>query len=73
MEREIARWRCATDDESIVTVVEYQHVAVPDADAPARHYPGARRMALTTGEAVRYIDADTVEVIATGELLRRIA
>lgn len=73
MEREIARWRCATDDESTVTVIEYQHVAAPAPGEPARHYPGARRLALSTGEPVRYIDADTVEVIQTGELLRRIA
>jgi hypothetical protein len=72
MEQEIGRWRCATDDESTVIVVEHQHVVIPLPGAPVRHYPGARRLALATGEPVRYIDAATFEVIATGELLRRL-
>jgi hypothetical protein len=72
MEREIARTRCATGDESIVIVIEYQHVATPVPGASVRHHPGARRLALATGEAVRYIDARTFEVIDSGELLARI-
>ena len=71
MEREIARWRCWTEDESLVTVIEYQHVATRAPGAPARHYPGARRLALSTGEAVRYIDAAVFELVETGEMLRR--
>ncbi len=61
-----------TEDHSIVTVIEYQHVAAPVPGAAARHYPGARRLALASGAAVRYIDARTFEVIDGGELLRRI-
>ena len=72
MEREIARWRCRTEDESIVTVVEYQYVAAQLPGALARHYPGARRLALSTGEVVRYIDATVFELVETGEMLRRI-
>ncbi|MEO6216152.1 MAG: hypothetical protein ABIO86_08980 [Sphingomonas sp.] len=72
MEREIARWRCRTEDESIVTVVEYRHVAAQLPGAPARLYPGARRLALSTGEVVRYIDATVFELVETGEMLRRI-
>jgi hypothetical protein len=72
MEKEIAQWRCRTDDESVVTVIEYQHVAVPAPGAPERRYPGARRLALTTGEAVRFIDATTFEIVESGELLSRI-
>lgn len=73
MEREIERWRCRTDDESVVTVIEYQHVDTPVPGAPDRRYPGARRLALSTGEAVRYIDATTFEIAESGELLSRIA
>ena len=72
MEKEIARWRCRTYDESFVTVIEYQHVAGPAPDASARRYPGARRLALSTGEVARYIDAVTFELVETGEMLRRI-
>lgn len=73
MECEIDRWRCATEDESFVTVIAYQYMATPASGEPARYYPGARRLTLSTGEAVRYIDANTVEVIETGELLCRVA
>jgi hypothetical protein len=72
MEREIARWRCRTEDESLVTVIEYQHVATRAPGAPARHFPGARRLALSTGDVARYIDAATFELVETGEMLRRI-
>lgn len=71
MEREIGRWRCATEDGSYLTVAASQHLAMPAAGEAARYNPGARRWALSTGEPVRYIDADTVEVTETGELLRR--
>ena len=72
MEQESARWRCTTDDESHVIVMEYRHVPAPAPGAPIRDYPGARRLALSTGEPVRYIDAATFEIVATGELLRHI-
>ena len=44
----------------------------PGIGAPVRRYPGARRLALSTGEQVRYIDVSTFEIIVTGELLSRI-
>ncbi len=73
METELARWRCVTEDETHVVVVELQHFPAQRAGAPVRNYPGARRFALTTGETVRYIDSDTFALSETGELLRRIA
>lgn len=72
MEQEIARWRCVGDDGSTVMVIEFRHAPTPTPGRPVRAYPGARRLALSTGEPVRYIDATTFEVIATGELLGRI-
>ena len=72
MEKEIAQWRCRTEDESLVTVIEYQHVAAQAPGGPKRRYPGARRLALSTGEVVRYIDATMFELVETGEMLRRI-
>ncbi|MBI0477400.1 hypothetical protein D9601_18825 [Sphingomonas sp. MA1305] len=71
MEEESARYRCVGDDGSPLIVVEYRHVGQLDTDAGPRRYPGARRLALSTGEPVRYIDACTFEVIDSGELLRR--
>lgn len=72
MESEIGRWRCITDDETHLIVIEHQHRVIPMPGEPARHYPGARRFALSTGDDVRYIDATSFEIIATGEILRRI-
>ncbi|MFK3888816.1 hypothetical protein [Sphingomonas sp. NPDC079357] len=69
MEEESARYRCEGDDGSSLTVMEYRHVGQGNTDR--RRYPGARRLILSTGEPVRYIDAVTFEVIGTGELVRR--
>ncbi len=54
------------DDGSFVTMIEYRHVP-----GSRRHYQVARRLALSIGEAVRYIDAAAFEVVASGEILRR--
>lgn len=70
MEREIGRYRCTGDDGSTVEVVEYQHFSRRDTGARVRCYPGARRLALATGEPVRCVGDNTFEVLATGELIR---
>lgn len=71
MEEESARYRCEGDDGSPLTVVEYRHVGHANTEAGRRRYPGARRLALSTGQLVRYVDAVTFEVVDTGELVRR--
>ncbi len=71
MEEESARYRCEGDDGSPLTVVEYRHIGHVETKAGRRRYPGARRLALFTGEPVRYIDALTFEIVGTGELVRR--
>lgn len=67
MEEESARFRCEGDDGSPLTVLEYRLTG----ETGRRRYPGARRLVLSTGEPVRYIDAVTFEVIDTGELVHR--
>ena len=71
MEEECARYRCERDDGSPITVLEFRHFDRAETKASRRGYPGAQRLALYTGEPVRYIDPITFEVIGTGELLRR--
>ena len=71
MEEELSRHRCVGDDGASVTVIEYRHVDVIPGAAGTRIYPGARRLVLSGGEPVRYVDAETFEVIGSGELLRR--
>ena len=71
MEHEVARFRCIGDDETPLTVLEYRHSAVVVGKTGARLLRGSHRLALSTGEAVRYIDENTFEVVKSGELLRR--
>jgi hypothetical protein len=70
MEREISRTRCIGDDGSPLTVVEFQLIDRRRTAAGTRDYPGARRLALDSGEAVRSLGDGLWEVIATGEVLR---
>lgn len=70
-EREISCTRCVGDDGSPLVVIEYQHVERRQTDNGERSYPGARRWALASGEAVRPLGDGVWEVIATGEVLRR--
>lgn len=69
---ELGRYRCVGDDGTRLTVVEYRYVHVTRDKSGTRRHLGARQLALETGEAVRYIDAETFEVIDSGELLRRL-
>ena len=71
-EAEIARYRCVEDDGSPLTVLEFQRFAIVQTRAGIRRIPGARRLALGSGEVIQYIDARTFEVVITGELLRLI-
>jgi hypothetical protein len=71
MEHEVARFRCIGDDETPLIVLEYLHSEIVPGRTGARFLRGARRLALTTGEAVRYIDENRFEVVKSGELLRR--
>ena len=71
MERAISRTRCIGDDGSTLIVIEYQLIDRRRTKAGERAYPGARRLALDSGEAVRTLGDGLWEVIATGEVLRR--
>ena len=72
MEEVIARYRCIGDDETPLVVLEYRHLHQAHSSKGVRRHLGARRLALGNGAAVRYIDAETFEVIESGELLRRL-
>jgi hypothetical protein len=54
-------------------VIEFRHARWNESDAGRRLAIGARRWALSSGEPVRHLDIATFEVIATGELLRRLS
>jgi hypothetical protein len=50
-------------------VVEHRHVFTTQDDDGMRAQHGTSRMTLLDGEPVRYIDAQTFEIIATGKLM----
>lgn len=72
MEDETARFRCMGDDDTPLIVIEFRHALTVLGKRGHRTFPGAIRLALSTGEAVRYIALDLFEVVDTGELLRRL-
>ncbi|WP_242416483.1 hypothetical protein [Sphingomonas panni] len=69
MIEEMARHRCFGDDGTPVLVVEHRHVFTSQQGDRTREHRGAAWATLLDGEPVRYIDPDTFEVVATGELL----
>ena len=69
MIEELARHRCYGDDGTVMFVVERRHVFTTQNGSRTRQHRGAARTTLLDGEPVRYIDAATFEVVATGELL----
>ncbi|HEU4961238.1 MAG TPA: hypothetical protein VFT56_12600 [Sphingomonas sp.] len=72
MDEVLARWRCLGDDGTRLVVVERRHIRSVQGGTGPRRQIGARRLELEDGTAVRYIDAETFEVIASGEILRRL-
>ncbi|WP_445191513.1 hypothetical protein ACT009_13150 [Sphingomonas sp. Tas61C01] len=69
MIEELARHRCVDGDGTPLFVVEHRHVFITQGDAGTREHRGAAWTTLLDGEPVRYIDARTFEIVATGELL----
>lgn len=69
MIEELARHRCTGDDGTPLLVIEYRHVFTSQGGSGLRQHRGAAWATLLDGEPVRYIDLNTFEVIATGELL----
>jgi len=73
MVQELARHRCTGDDGTALLVLEYRHIFTSEEGGKVRRQPGSRWLALLDGEPVRYIDGETFEIVASGELLRRVA
>lgn len=69
---EIGRYKCAGDDETPLVVVEYRFVELYELAGKTRRRLGSSHVALDSGEALETIDARTFEVIATGEMIRRL-
>jgi hypothetical protein len=72
MQEKLARHRCIGDDGTPLVVIEWRHVREQRGAKGVRRQIGARRLALEDGAEVRVIDATLFEVVASGELLRRI-
>lgn len=66
MIEELVRHRCIGDDGTPLFVVEHRHVFTSQGGAGPRQHRGAAWATLLNDEPVRYIDARTFEVVATG-------
>lgn len=66
---ELNRFRCRGSDGRSLIVVSYQFFETVTTERGIRKRPGAIRLKLENGEAVRQIYATCFEVIGTGELL----
>jgi hypothetical protein len=69
MIEELARHRCIGCSGKPLFVVEHRHVFTTHGGAGTRHHRGVAWATLLNGEPVRHINAQTFEIIATGELL----
>ena len=66
---ELNRFRCLGSDGRLLIVVNYQFFETVRTESGIRKRPGAIRLELENGEAVRHISATCFEVIGTGELV----
>jgi len=69
MIEELARHRCTAGDGMPLYVIEHCHVFTTQGEGGTSLYRGASWAALPDGEPVRFVDARTFAVIATGEML----
>lgn len=71
MEKVIRTHRMRSEDGAVVEVDEVQeYIDASDKDGPA-WLEGMKRLELSNGSRVNYIDPDTFEVVSTGAVLRR--
>lgn len=75
MIEQIAKHACVGEHSATqVMVMEYRHIYMAGEPNDVREHPGSVLLALSNGEPVRSVDGtDLFEVIATGELLRRVS
>ncbi len=66
------QFRVIGEDGSWLTVFDLRHHGEIETARGSRRLIGSRRFELSTGEAVRPLGLDLFEVVATGELLRRV-
>lgn len=69
MVEETARHRCVNGYGATSFVIERRHVFTSQHGTEARRHHGTSWTTLLNGEPVRYIDAQTFEIVATGERL----
>lgn len=74
MERQIDRFDAKTDDGRVFSVVVYQEFidATSIGDKARKWIPGMKRITLSDGSPVNYIDANTFKVFGTDEIIRKV-
>jgi hypothetical protein len=58
------------DDGYTLVVVEYRHLRIARGEKGTRNQIRGAWTELLTGETLRFIDAETLELISTGELIK---
>lgn len=71
MEKHIRTHRVRSEDGSILEVDEYQEFidVTTISDTAIQWAPGMKRLELSDGGAVNYLDDSTFQIVATGEKL----
>ena len=69
MSEDMILHRCRDSAGAMLLVVERRHIFTTHGTVGTRRQRGSARATLLDGEPVRYIDAGTFEIVATGERL----
>jgi hypothetical protein len=73
MERETRRITCRDDAGNQHTVIEYQEIIpAPSFGDPSAKIFGMKRLTLSTGDHVNFIDENTFKIVATDQIIRRV-
>lgn len=73
MEEQIDRFKAASDDGTVFTVVIYQDmVESRQLGGDVQYIKGLKRCALTDGRHVNMIDATTFKIVSTDQIIRKI-
>jgi hypothetical protein len=74
MEHQIDRFNARAEDGRLFSVVIYQEFVDGTAigDEAKKWIPGMKRIALSDGSSVNFVDQNTFRIVQTGEIIRRV-
>ncbi len=73
MEREVRRIVCQDDSSNTYTVIEYQQVIEARLlSGEVERMDGLKRLVVSGGGNVNFIDEDTFQIVSNGKIIRKI-